>query len=50
MSYRLSALVGFAEASRFSRNVLGRRGFIERMVIGLVDYQGDLYLGLYGHT
>jgi hypothetical protein len=46
--FGFNALVGFAEASHFSRNVLGRRGFIERVIVGLVDYQGDLYLGRYG--
>jgi hypothetical protein len=25
-----------------------RLNFAERMTMGLVDYQGDLYLGLYG--
>jgi hypothetical protein len=39
------ALVGFAEDEAFQRNVLGRRGFLEQVILGLVDYEGKLYLG-----
>ena len=46
-SFELSGLVGFAEDSGFRRNVLGRRGFIEQMTLGVVDYEGKLYLGRY---
>jgi hypothetical protein len=38
------ALVGFAEDEAFQRNVLGRRGFLEQVILGLVDYEGKLYL------
>ena len=41
------ALVGFAEAEAFQRNVLGRRGFLEQVILGLVDYEGKLYLSSY---
>lgn len=46
--FELDALVGFAEDDAFQRNVLGRRGFMEQMVLGLVDYEGQLYLSRYG--
>ncbi len=46
-SFEFSGLVGFAENNEFRRNVLGRRGFIEQMALGLVDYEGKLYLGRY---
>lgn len=46
-SFEFSGLVGFAEDKEFRRNVLGRRGFIEQMTFGLVDYEGKLYLGHY---
>ena len=46
-SFEFSGLVGFAEDQEFRRNVLGRRGFIEQMTLGLVDYEGKLYLGRY---
>ena len=36
-SFVLSSLVGFATDKEFQRNVLGRRGFIEQMSLGLVE-------------
>ena len=42
-----SAFVGFAEDEGFRRNVLGRRGFLEQITLGLVDYEGQLYLSYY---
>lgn len=41
------ALVGFAEDEAFQRNVLGRHGFLEQVILGLVDYEGKLYLSSY---
>lgn len=46
-TFEFSGLVGFAENKEFRRNVLGRRGFIEQIVLGLVDYEGALYLSRY---
>ena len=46
-SFEISSLVGFATDDGFQRNVLGRRGFIEQMSLGLVDYDGKLYLDRY---
>lgn len=46
-SFEFGSLVGFAEDKEFRRNVLGRRGFVEQMVLGLVDYEGTLYLSRY---
>ena len=46
-SFEFSCFVGFAEEKQFQRNVLGRRGFIEQVVLGLVDYEGKLYLSCY---
>jgi hypothetical protein len=42
-----SAFVAFAEEETFRRNVLGRRGFLEQVTLGLVDYEGKLYLSHY---
>lgn len=42
-----TAFVGFAEDETFKRNVLGRRGFLEQVTLGLVDYRGKLYLSRY---
>jgi hypothetical protein len=40
-------LVYFAEDENFSRNVLGRHGWLELVTIGLIDYDGKLYLSRY---
>ena len=45
-----SAFVGFAEDEGFRRNVLGRRGFLEQIPLGLVDYEGQLSLSYYGNA
>ena len=45
-----SAFVGFAADEGFRRNVLGRRGFLEQITLGLVDYEGQLYLSYYGNA
>jgi hypothetical protein len=42
-SFEFSGLVGFAADQGFRRNVLGRRGFIEQLTLGLVDYEGKLF-------
>jgi hypothetical protein len=46
-SFEFSGLIGFAKDKEFRRNVLGRRGFVEQIVLGLVDYEGKLYLSRY---
>lgn len=38
------AVVYFAANTAFNRNVLGRNGFLNRLVLGLNDYEGQLYL------
>jgi hypothetical protein len=47
--FELDALVGFAADDAFQRNVLGRRGFLEQIVLGIVDYEGQLYLSCYNN-
>ena len=41
------AVVYFAEMESFPVNVLGRIGFLDRLRIGLVDYDQLLYIGPY---
>ena len=36
--------VFFAEEESFTRNVLGRQGFLDRVKLGLDDYEGKLFL------
>ena len=45
----LDTAVYFAQDTSFKRNVLGRHGFLDRTVLGLVDYEGRLYLNQYGN-
>ncbi|MEW6206769.1 MAG: retropepsin-like aspartic protease [Acidobacteriota bacterium] len=37
----------FADDDNFTKNVLGRQGWLERVRLGLVDYEGKLYLNRY---
>jgi hypothetical protein len=43
------SMVFFAAEESFTRNVLGRFGWLDRVALGLVDYEGKLYLSPYGH-
>lgn len=43
------AVVYFAEPEVFNINVVGRIGFLDRLQVGIVDYEQLLYLGLYDH-
>ena len=45
--FEFDSLVYFAEDANFRRNVLGRHGWLELVKIGLVDYEGKLYLSRY---
>lgn len=47
LDYEFEAYVYFAEDENFNRNVLGRFGFLDRLILGLVDYEGKLYLNRY---
>ena len=48
LNYQFDVGVCFAEDQTFNRNVLGRHGFLDRINLGLVDYEGKLYLSKYG--
>ena len=45
--YEFDSLIYFAADDSFNRNVLGRFGWLDRMIIGLNDYEGKLYLRKY---
>ncbi len=45
--FEFDVSVCFAADEAFNRNVLGRHGFLDRMRIGVVDYEGKLYLDYY---
>lgn len=39
--------VYFAKEYSFTRNVLGRQGWLDRVKLGLIDYEGKLFLSAY---
>lgn len=39
--------VYFAADENFTRNVLGRQGWLDRVRLGLIDYEGKLLLSDY---
>lgn len=45
--YTFDSAVYFAQDESFNRNVLGRHGWLDRMIIGVNDYDGKLYLSHY---
>lgn len=49
LGYEFEVYAFFAESEAFDRNVLGRTGFLDRVVLGLVDYEGKLFLNRYDY-
>jgi hypothetical protein len=47
LGIRLESYVFFAADPGLSKNVLGRRGWLDMLKVGIVDYDGDLYLSRY---
>lgn len=47
LGYQLDVIVYFAEQPDFGRNVLGRYGWMQQLKLGIVDYDGRLYVGRY---
>lgn len=45
--FTFDSMVFFAADESFDRNILGRRGWLDRVVIGINDYDGKLYLSRY---
>ena len=45
--YDFDSIVYFAADEDISRNVLGRNGWLDRVVLGLIDYEGKLLLSRY---
>lgn len=42
--YEFDVTVYFAQDENFNRNVLGRHGWLDRMIIAINGYDGKLYL------
>ena len=47
LRYSFDVTVYFAAHEGFRRNVLGRRGWLDQVQLGIVEYEGKLYLRLY---
>jgi hypothetical protein len=47
LGFEYEAVVYFAKDHSFNRNILGRQGWLDRVRLGLVDYEGKLYLSDY---
>ncbi|MEW6213494.1 MAG: hypothetical protein AB1631_34685, partial [Acidobacteriota bacterium] len=45
--FEFDSIVYFAADDAIKRNVLGRHGWLDRVVLGLIDYEGKLLLSQY---
>ena len=50
LGVEITATVYFAADENFTRNVLGRQRWLDRVRLGLVDYEGKLYLSDYNES
>ena len=48
LGLQLQTVVYFAESDEVRRNLLGRQGWLQLIRLGIVDYDSELYLSLYG--
>lgn len=46
--FEFDTIVFFPSDVEIRRNILGRFGWLDRVVLGLADYEGKLYLSRYG--
>ena len=46
--FEFNTIVFFPSDPEIRRNILGRFGWLDRVVLGVVDYEGKLYLSRYG--
>lgn len=46
-NFSFDSMVFFAKDETINRNVLGRHGWLDRMIVGINDYDGKLYLSRY---
>ena len=47
LGYSFDVTVYFAAHESFTRNVLGRRGWLDQVRLGLIEYESKLYLNRY---
>ncbi len=46
--FAFDSMVFFTENADFNKNVVGRIGWLDQVIIGLNDSEGKLYLSKYG--
>jgi hypothetical protein len=49
LGYSFDGMVYFAADESFTRNVLGRRGWLDQERLAIVEYEGKLYVSRYDH-
>jgi hypothetical protein len=47
LEYSFDVTVYFAAHESFARNVLGRRGWLDQVQLGIIDYESKLFLSRY---
>jgi hypothetical protein len=47
LDYHFDVIVYFAATKDFNRNVLGRHGWLNKVRLGIIDYDGKLYISAY---
>jgi hypothetical protein len=47
LGFDMEATVYFAARQGLPRNVLGRRGWLDKLRLGIIDYEGKLYFSAY---
>jgi hypothetical protein len=47
LDYHFDTMVYFARDEAFPRNVLGRHGWLDRVKLAIIDYEGKLFLSPY---
>ena len=47
LGFEFPVVVYFANVPGFGRNILGRRGWLEQLRIGIIDYDGELFVSAY---
>ena len=47
LGFRFESYVFFASDHGMMKNVLGRRGWLDLLKVGIIDYAGELYLSQY---
>lgn len=48
LGIELDVMVYFAKMYSFPRNVLERFGWMQQLKLGIIDYEGKLYVDRYG--